>query len=68
MSKKLLAVLVSLLPLPVFARPPDFSSLTNSIDMSTTMEALLMAAAALLGLYILWTGANLIMSAFKGGN
>lgn len=49
-----------------FAAPPDFTSLTTAIDMSTTSAALLLAAAALIGVYILWKGANMIMGAFKG--
>lgn len=50
-----------------YAVPPDFTSLTSAIDMSTTSAALLLAAAALIGVYILWKGANMIMGAFKGG-
>lgn len=48
------------------AVPPDFTALTSQIDMSTTSAALLLAAAALVGVYILWKGANMIMGAFKG--
>ncbi|WP_018507905.1 hypothetical protein [Thiobacillus thioparus] len=48
------------------AVPPDYTSLTSAIDMSTTSAALLLAAAALIGVYILWKGATMIMGAFKG--
>ncbi|WP_296894317.1 hypothetical protein [Thiobacillus sp.] len=48
------------------AVPPDYTSLTSAIDMSTTSAALLLAAAALMGVYILWKGATMIMGAFKG--
>lgn len=48
------------------ALPPDYTSLTDAIDLSTTSAALLLAAAALMGVYILWKGATMIMGAFKG--
>lgn len=66
MLKKIAGVTVALAPLSAFAAPPDFTSLTTAIDMSTTSAALLLAAAALIGVYILWKGANMIMGAFKG--
>ncbi len=49
-----------------FAVAPDYTSLTTAIDMSTTSAALLLAASALIGVYILWKGAIMIMGAFKG--
>ena len=66
MFKKIAGVLVAFAPLSAYALPPDFTSLTTAIDMSTTSAALLLAAAALIGVYILWKGANMIMGAFKG--
>lgn len=66
MFKKIAGVLVAVAPLSAYAVPPDFTSLTSAIDMSTTSAALLLAAAALIGVYILWKGANMIMGAFKG--
>ena len=62
----LLAFAMSFIAPATYALPPDFTSLTSSIDMSTTSAALLLAAAALIGVYILWKGANMIMGAFKG--
>lgn len=62
----LFALAMSFIAPATYALPPDFSSLTTAIDMSTTSAALLLAAAALIGVYILWKGANMIMSAFKG--
>ena len=62
-----LVVLASAFVAPAtYAVPPDFTSLTTAIDMSTTSAALLLAAASLIGVYILWKGANMIMGAFKG--
>ena len=62
----LLAVSLAIAAPAAFALPPDFTSLTTAIDMSTTSAALLLAASALIGVYILWKGANMIMGAFKG--
>lgn len=45
---------------------PDYTSLTDQIDLSTTSAALLVAAGALIGVYILWKGARMIVGAFKG--
>lgn len=66
MLKKIAGVVLAVAPLSAFALPPDFTALTSQIDMSTTSAALLLAAAALVGVYILWKGANMIMGAFKG--
>jgi hypothetical protein len=57
---------VSLIAAPAFAVAPDYSLLTSSIDLTSTSSALLLAAAALIGVYILWKGAKMIMGAFKG--
>lgn len=62
----ILSVAMVLAAPAAYALPPDFTSLTSAIDMSTTSAALLLAAAALIGVYILWKGANMIMGAFKG--
>lgn len=66
MLKKISGVIVAIAPMSVMAAPPDYTSLTSAIDMSTTSAALLLAASALIGVYILWKGAKMIMDAFKG--
>lgn len=48
------------------ALPPDYTSLTTQIDLSTTSAALLLAAGALIGVAILWKGAKMILRAFGG--
>lgn len=63
----LFALVMTFLASTTYARPPDFVSLTDAIDMSTTIDALLFAAAALIGVYILWKGANMIKAAFISG-
>ena len=50
----------------VHAAPVDLSSLTNAIDFSTTSTAILAAGAALIGVYIVWKAAGLVIRAVRG--
>lgn len=49
------------------AAPVDFTALTASVDFSTVVAAILLVAAALMGVYIAWKGAKMIIAAVKGG-
>lgn len=45
----------------------DLTSLTTAVDFSTTTTAVLGVAAALIGVYIAWKAAKLVISAVRGG-
>lgn len=67
--KKVLAVLLASLAvfsMNVFAVPPDYTTLTGAIDMSTTTAAILAVAAIMMVVYITWKGAKMILRMFKG--
>jgi hypothetical protein len=49
------------------AVPVDLTSLTTAVDFSTTTTAVLAVAAALIGVYIAWKAAKLVISAVRGG-
>lgn len=49
------------------AAPVDLTSLTSAVDFSTTTTAVLAVAAALIGVYIAWKAAKLVISAVRGG-
>lgn len=49
------------------ADPVDFSGLTNSVDFSSVIVALMAVAAALMLVYIAWKGAKMILAAVRGG-
>lgn len=48
------------------ALPPDFTSLTTAIDLSTVSAAALLALAALMGLYLIISGGKTIVGFFRG--
>lgn len=48
------------------AAPVVLTSLTDSIDFTTTSTAILSAAAALMVVYITWKAAKLVIGAVKG--
>ncbi len=45
------------------AAPPVFTTLTDSVDYSTAMSAVLLVFAALAGFAILWKGGKKILAA-----
>lgn len=49
------------------AAPVDLSDLTTAVDFSTTTTAVLGVAAALIGVYIAWKAAKMVLSAVRGG-
>jgi hypothetical protein len=46
--------------------PVDFSTLTASIDFSTVITAILAIAAIMVGVYVAWKGARMVISAVRG--
>ncbi len=57
---------IGLAALPALAVPPDYTTLTSAIDLSTTGEAILAVAALLMVVYTIWKGAKMIIQMFKG--
>ena len=49
------------------ADPVNLTSLTSAVDFSTTTTAVLGVAAALIGVYIAWKAAKMVLSAVRGG-
>lgn len=47
--------------------PPDYTTLTSSVDYSTTTAAVLLIMAGLAGVYILLAGGAMILAKIKGG-
>lgn len=48
------------------AAGPDLSSLTGSVDMGTTITAILAVAATLAGLFVAIRGAKTVLSMIRG--
>jgi hypothetical protein len=63
-----LAVLTALVSsiAPAFAVGPDLSSLTSSVDMGTTVTAVLAVAAALALLFVAIRGAKTVLGMIRG--
>lgn len=55
----------SLVGSSAFAAAPDLSTLTDAIDFSTATEAILVAAGALIVVYISFKAAKLVISAVR---
>ena len=66
-SKKVVALQLALIGGAANAAPVDLTSLTTAVDFSTTTTAVLGVAAALIGVYIAWKAAKLVISAVRGG-
>jgi len=49
------------------AAGPDLTSLTSSVDMSTTITAILAVAATIAGLFVAIRGAKTVISMIRGG-
>lgn len=60
------AAAAALVAIPSWATPPDYTTLTGAIDLSTTSEAILAVAALLMVVYTAWKGAKMIIRMFKG--
>ncbi len=46
---------------------PDYASLTGSIDMGTTITAVMAVAASMVGIYLAIKGAKIVLRMIKGG-
>lgn len=57
----------ALAPLSAFAAPPDFTSLTDAVDLSTAGAAVLAIAGIFAVFYVIWKGARLVLRMVKGG-
>lgn len=66
MLKKIGSAVVAVAPLSAFATGPDLTSLTTAVDFGTVTTALLGVAAAIIGVYIAWKGAKMVLHAVKG--
>lgn len=49
------------------ADPVDYGVLTDAVDFSSVIVALMAVAAALMLVYIAWKGAKMILAAVRGG-
>jgi protein-S-isoprenylcysteine O-methyltransferase Ste14 len=65
--KKIAAASVALASVPAFAVGPDLSSLTSSVDMGTTVTAVLAVSAALALLFVATRGAKTVLGMIRGG-
>jgi hypothetical protein len=66
MFKKIAAVSVALASVPAFAVGPDLTSLTSTVDVGTTVTAVLAVAAALALLFMAIRGAKVVLSMIRG--
>lgn len=48
------------------AAPPDFSTLTSAVDFTTVGTAILAVFASIVGVYLLWKGGKMVLSALRG--
>ena len=47
------------------ASGPDLTALTGAVDYSTVGPAILVVAAAVAGVYVIWKGAKMVVGAIK---
>lgn len=57
--------LLAMLSASAFAVPPDFSSLTTALDVSTIGAVILAVAVMLAGVYVYMKGAGAALSFFR---
>jgi len=57
--------LIGFVAAPAMAAAPDFTTLTAGVDYSTVGPALLAVAVLISGVYVIWKGAKMILSAIK---
>jgi hypothetical protein len=48
------------------AAGPDLTTLTTAVDFGTVTTAVLAVAASIVGVYLAWKGAKIVISAVKG--
>lgn len=66
MFKKIATATAALVPTFALAAPVDYTALTAQVDFSTTIAAILVVAGVMVGVYIAWKGAKMIISAVRG--
>jgi hypothetical protein len=64
--KRLAVIAVATTGASVFAAGPDLSSLTSSVDVGTTVTAVLAVSAALALLYMAIRGAKTVLGMIRG--
>ena len=62
----LLAMLLMLASFGAHAAGPDLTSLTSQVDFSTVAAAILAVAGSIVGVYLTWKGAKMVIQAVKG--
>lgn len=50
---------------PAFAAPVDVTTLTAAVDFSTVITAILAVAAIMVGVYVAWKAAKMVIGAVK---
>lgn len=50
----------------VSAAPVDLSSLTTAVDFTSTITAILATAAIMVGVYVAWKAAKMVIGAIRG--
>lgn len=48
------------------AEPVDLTTLTAAVDFSTVITAILAVAAIMVGVYVAWKAAKMVIAAIKG--
>lgn len=67
MFKKLgLGALLATVGINSYAVGTDLTSLTTAVDFSTVITAILAVAAIMVGVYVVWKGAKMVISAVRG--
>ncbi|BBL58142.1 hypothetical protein [Methylomonas koyamae] len=64
--KAFLGLFLMAFGLDAFAEPPDFTDLTDAVDFSTVITALMTIMGALAGVYIVNRGGNMILGKIGG--
>lgn len=60
-----LSFLLSVFAVPAMAAGPDFGPLTDAVDFSTVIAAILAIAALVAGVYVVMAGAKKILYAIR---
>lgn len=68
LKKSLLFLCAMFFAISAFAAPVDLTSITNAVDFTTVIAAVLLVAAALAGVYIAWKGSKMILAVISGEN
>lgn len=61
----LVGFVTSFFGMAAHAAAPDYTTLTTAVDFTAVGAAILVVLAAVAGLYVLWRGGKMIVSAIK---